>query len=472
MANETRGQWLMPEQISLQICPRVRLTRLLAIASIAFCTDVGGAAAFEVSLSRPKPLREGKPVDILYPHPLPLSGEQVSGKGNLGVLMTVDGLDDSAKSLFMQVFTISYAGPFDAVEKWIAESGAPGPENPLRFTALYDAFFGQEHGGIVKDDHGDSCVGYFLKAEICLQALGCLPLAQGSGKLEVWVPTTVATNYRLETFVSPSGCDGGMDTSSDTPWLQYNLRRLADTDVGKGVLLASGRHALQATSLPFRVIFVDEPSSWWAAHPEQAPLVPTVSWMEMMNVALEAAEQWVQIPNALWLEFGVASGRSIAFIAWRLAKVAPHVVVHGFDSFKGIPVGWHRYNPESFSMEGKPPEFLEQQENVKLHVGYFSDTLPDLDRFRSWPVAFVHVDSDLFQSGWEVLSYLRCQLVPGTVIVFDEWFNYAGWHADGEYKAWTLLTSTTGHGLKWRPLGIFFEQAFAMIIEERSGNCG
>merc|ERR1719265_1100073 len=148
--------------------------------------------------------------------------------------------------------------------------------------------------------------------------------------------------------------------------------------------------------------------------------------MDMMGNALTVADPWRENHNALYLEFGVASGRSLAFISARLQK-HPHITIHAFDSFQGIPQGWHRYIAQSFSMEGQPPEFIRDLKNVQVHVGYFTETLRSLDEYRSHPVAFLHIDSDLFASAREVLSYLRCQLVPGTVIVFDEWFNYAGW---------------------------------------------
>ena len=44
----------------------------------------------------------------------------------------------------------------------------------------------------------------------------------------------------------------------------------------------------------------------------EEPLAPTQCWMDMMGNALAAAEVWLTHPHALYLEFGVASGRSLA----------------------------------------------------------------------------------------------------------------------------------------------------------------
>ena len=161
-----------------------------------------------------------------------------------------------------------------------------------------------------------------------------------------------------------------------------------------------------------------------------------------------------------WYYFGISPpARGLPFI----------IVVHAFDSFQGIQEGWNRYNAQSFGMDGKPPELVAGLSNVKLHVGYFTQTLQALSGFRSQPVAFAHIDSDLFSSAREVLSYLRCQLVPGTVLVFDEWFNYAGWQKGGEYRAWRLFAEN--YGVRWRPLGFHFEQAVPIVVESLPEGC-
>jgi predicted O-methyltransferase YrrM len=78
---------------------------------------------------------------------------------------------------------------------------------------------------------------------------------------------------------------------------------------------------------------------------------------------------------------------------------------------------------------------------VILHKGWFSDTLPlFLDEY-SESVRFLHVDCDLYSSTRTIFSALADRLVPGTVIVFDEFFNYPGWQ-ECEYKAFMEFVST------------------------------
>jgi hypothetical protein len=74
--------------------------------------------------------------------------------------------------------------------------------------------------------------------------------------------------------------------------------------------------------------------------------------------------------------------------------------------------------------------------------GFFEQTLPDfLDAYGKKSVAFIHVDCDLYSATKTVLAQLAPMLVEGTIIVFDEYFNYPGWQ-QGEYKAFAEFVST------------------------------
>lgn len=112
-----------------------------------------------------------------------------------------------------------------------------------------------------------------------------------------------------------------------------------------------------------------------------------------------------------WLEFGVASGHSIR----RIAKIAPKV--YGFDSFKGLPEAWNKHHPIGTFAQNEPPKV---PNNVELIVGLFQDTLP---KFKKEIVAFLHMDADLYSSTIFVLEQLNDFIIPGTIILFDEYFD-------------------------------------------------
>lgn len=139
-----------------------------------------------------------------------------------------------------------------------------------------------------------------------------------------------------------------------------------------------------------------------------------------------------------WLEFGVYSGTTLRQIA-RARRGAP---VFGFDSFAGLPETWRASNESAvapfvgkgaFDLGGRPP--FPESRRIKWRVGPFADSIPRfLDEFRDQPLAFVHIDCDLYSSTATVLTLLADRLVPGVVIVFDELVNYPEWR-EGECRA-------------------------------------
>ena len=70
-----------------------------------------------------------------------------------------------------------------------------------------------------------------------------------------------------------------------------------------------------------------------------------------------------------------------------------------------------------------------------LVVGWFDETLPGFLGQHEGPVDFLHVDCDLYSSTVTVLEHVGPRLRPGSVVVFDEYFNYPGWQG-GEHLAW------------------------------------
>ena len=130
--------------------------------------------------------------------------------------------------------------------------------------------------------------------------------------------------------------------------------------------------------------------------------------------------------NGLYLEFGVFMGGTINHIARQINHT-----IHGFDSFQGLPEKWGSMPAGQFNRQGEPPQVLD---NVKLHIGWFDQTLPPFLAQHPEQVAFLHIDCDLYSSARAVLWGLAERIVPGTIIVFDEYFNYPYWR-EHEYKA-------------------------------------
>ncbi len=170
----------------------------------------------------------------------------------------------------------------------------------------------------------------------------------------------------------------------------------------------------------------------------------------LLSAALDAATQ-----DGLVLEFGVRHGASIRHLATRAGQA-----VHGFDSFEGLPSNWGHEPAGVYSTGGHLPDV---PENVSLQVGLFKDTLPGFLADHPEPVRFCNIDCDLYASTVDVLTHLAPRIVPGTVMVFDEYLINPTWR-DDEFKAFQEAVAAHGWTYRYLAFGIVTKQA-AVIIE-------
>lgn len=141
----------------------------------------------------------------------------------------------------------------------------------------------------------------------------------------------------------------------------------------------------------------------------------------LMRKSLDA----VQV-SGLFLEFGVFQGASINYLASQINDP-----IYGFDSFEGLPEYWRDGVAQGHFKVSQLPSV---RPNAKLIKGWFNETLPVFLKQETRKVAFLHVDCDLYSSTKTILDLLAPRIMKGTVIVFDEYFNYPGWR-EGEFKA-------------------------------------
>ncbi|WP_430335174.1 class I SAM-dependent methyltransferase [Rhodococcus sp. ACT016] len=141
--------------------------------------------------------------------------------------------------------------------------------------------------------------------------------------------------------------------------------------------------------------------------------------------------------DGLALEFGVASGTTLRIITESLCATGHEV--WGFDVWTGLPEAWRTGFPAGeFAQQSMP-----SVPGAQLVSGLFEDTLPGFLADHPGPVAFAHLDADLYSSTRTVLELIGDRLVPGSVLVFDEYFNYPGWQSH-EHRAWTEFVTRTG----------------------------
>ena len=114
---------------------------------------------------------------------------------------------------------------------------------------------------------------------------------------------------------------------------------------------------------------------------------------------------WKKIPEILdvskdivYLEFGVFKGMSIKFFSKMYSN--KNSKFYGFDTFKGLPEKWNKFEKGTFSTDGKEPSL--NDDRIKFIKGLFQDTLSNfLNNFSlesKKKIFLIHFDSDLYSS--------------------------------------------------------------------------
>lgn len=122
-----------------------------------------------------------------------------------------------------------------------------------------------------------------------------------------------------------------------------------------------------------------------------------------------------------YLEFGVFEGNSLRH--WAELNKNPESRFYGFDSFEGLPEEWRRFDGKMakahFDVQGALPDI--DDDRVSFVPGWFQESVePFLESFTPQRQLVVHIDADLYSSALYVLTRFNALLVPGTIVVFDE----------------------------------------------------
>ena len=162
--------------------------------------------------------------------------------------------------------------------------------------------------------------------------------------------------------------------------------------------------------------------------------------------------------DGLILEFGVYKADTLNFIS----KLFEQKQVYGFDSFQGLPEFWRDgFDSRSFAITTLP----KVNNNVSLIEGWFDKTIPQfLKSIGGGDIMFLHVDCDLYSSTKTIFNLLKGRIVEGTVIVFDEYFNYDGWEK-GEYLAFQEYVKENQIKYEYLTYNHLHEQVAVIILK-------
>lgn len=132
------------------------------------------------------------------------------------------------------------------------------------------------------------------------------------------------------------------------------------------------------------------------------------------------------------VEFGTYQGVTARMI---LRSMGPSRRLFCCDSWEGLPEEWDRAREELIPAGHFATSVPDLGDDRAVMIqGWYKDTGERLLELASPTLAMVHIDCDLYSSTVTALATVRDRLQAGTVILFDELWNYPKWR-DHEHKA-------------------------------------
>jgi hypothetical protein len=154
------------------------------------------------------------------------------------------------------------------------------------------------------------------------------------------------------------------------------------------------------------------------------------------NVVFDSVSNQVRDRKVIYLEFGVFRGAAMKY--WSQNLKHPESVLHGFDSFEGLPESWSYLKEGSLTTGGQIPEINDPR--VKFFKGWFDDVLPTYHLPEGdFESLIINIDADLYSSTVCIFRHFRKHIRPGTFIYFDDLS-----HPDHEPRAFEEFMRETG----------------------------
>ena len=150
----------------------------------------------------------------------------------------------------------------------------------------------------------------------------------------------------------------------------------------------------------------------------------------------------------LFMELGVFTGNTFSMIRSSLAE---SIKLYGFDTFTGLPEDWMiddtniLYTKGTFAIDYVP----NNSHNSEFIVGRVEDTLNDFLLQHNQKISLIHFDMDLYNPIFFALNKIQNQIINGSILVFDDFYNMPGW-MNHSFKA--LLDFINTNNIKFEPL--------------------
>ena len=106
--------------------------------------------------------------------------------------------------------------------------------------------------------------------------------------------------------------------------------------------------------------------------------------------------------------------------------------LHLFDSFEGLPEDWTKGKGKgAFRLSDENIPIFDSP-RVVMHKGWFKDTVPAWGQGTTTPLAFIHMDADLYSSTTEALFNIDHLIPKHAIVLFDE---YVMGRTEDEHRA-------------------------------------
>jgi hypothetical protein len=143
-------------------------------------------------------------------------------------------------------------------------------------------------------------------------------------------------------------------------------------------------------------------------------------------------------------EFGIYYGYWVSLLCELRERRGCQREIWGFDSFEGLPLPQEGIDPAVWTEgqyaapfdEVKAGLQLDQRPYVHLVKGWFSQTLAEEPARSLQQIAYARIDSDLYSSCLDCLTYLTPRLVRGAILVFDDWQRATDLGEVKAFKEW------------------------------------
>ena len=176
-----------------------------------------------------------------------------------------------------------------------------------------------------------------------------------------------------------------------------------------------------------------EADQWFAEHSlSDIKIFPNKDIEQHLRYALSQVST-----KDLFLEFGVRDRKTFNIIK------EYSDVVHGFDSWTGMPWPWQLtrlVEPAKTGPHLAAKSVPKTDDTQIFWTGLFEDTLPKFEKEYNQPISFLHIDSNYYRSATQVFTALNDYITNDTVIVIGQCHAFE----QADLKKWSNVWN---HGL-------------------------